>query len=163
MDTPVDVIGRPSDRWIPWAIIAFFISFMVLLSGFAWIAFHTYTGEATLDAYKKGLAYNDDIANADAQKTLGWKGMLQVMPHGNTLDIAFTLNDSSGHTINDAKVIARIIRPTQAGHDVQITLPYDKDVYHGKADLNWPGVWELHISATQGQHNYQQSRTIVIQ
>ena len=39
---------------------------MVPMIGFAWIAFHTYTGEVTVDAYKKGLAYNSAIARAES-------------------------------------------------------------------------------------------------
>ena len=149
--------------WIPKAIIGFFLFFMVLLSGLSWIAFHTYPGEATKDAYNKGLAYNTAIAGADAQAKLGWKSTLDVAPHANRVSIVFTLVDVSTRAISDANVIARFVRPTQAGHDVEAVLHYDNGAYRGQPQLDWPGVWDLHISATRGADNYQESKTITVQ
>ena len=156
--------ARPSDRWIPWAILAFFASFMILLSGFAWIAFHTYPGQVAEDAYKQGLAYNTAIAHADAQEKRGWKTTLQTTPRGNNIDVAFTLRDAAGRAIDDARVIARAVRATQAGHDAQVVLQSSgKGHYHGTIALDWPGAWDIRISATHGTDNYQQSKTIVLQ
>ena len=159
----MDNTANHSARWIPWAILAFFASFMLLLSGFAWIAFHTYPGEVTEDTYNKGIAYNTALSNAAAQENLRWKGVLQTMQKDNSIDITFDLKDASGKLIDDAKVVARLTRPTQAGHDVQMTLHYDKGMYSGTANLEWAGMWDIRISATRGHDNYQQSKTIIMQ
>lgn len=144
-------------------IVAFFAAFMVLLSGFAWIAFHTYTGQVTEDAYKKGLAYNTTIREADVQKELHWSSNLTVMPQGHRVDIAFTLKDAAGHAIDDARVIALISRPTQSGHDKTLTLyPSGKGHYRGRIALDWSGAWNVRISATENGHNYQQSKSMVL-
>jgi nitrogen fixation protein FixH len=154
----------PRDRWIPWYIVAFFIVFIAILGGFTWIAVHSYTGQVTEDAYKKGLAYNSIIAQADLQQALGWKSTLAVTPRGKTLDIAFTLKNASGQAISDAHVTASAIRPTQAGQDVHITLtPGGKGLYQGSVPLAWEGMWDLRISATKDGKNYQQSKTVIIQ
>lgn len=155
--------ARPSDRWIPIGIVAFFVFFMALLSGFAWIAFHTYTGQVTEDAYKKGLAYNAQIASAEAQTKLGWTGELQATGHDRALELRFTLRDAAGHSIGDAAVVARCVRPSQAGHDAEIRLHYAHGVYSGTASLDFPGVWDIHISATRGGDNYQQLKTVILQ
>ncbi|MDE3061049.1 MAG: FixH family protein [Pseudomonadota bacterium] len=154
---------RNDAHWIPWAIIAFFVCFITLLSGFAWIAFRTYPGEITQDSYKKGLAYNAAIASADAQQAAGWKSTLATASHGLNVDIAFTLRDAAGHPLDNARVIAHLIRPTQAGHDVEIPLQGDRGLYRGSAALPWPGVWELRLSATRGGDHYQQSKTLILQ
>jgi len=153
-----------NSAWIPWAIVGFFAFFMVLLSNFAWIAFHTYPGQVTEEAYKKGLAYNNAIASADAQAKLGWKTTLQTTQKNNDVGLVFTLLDASGQPIDNAEVSVRASRVTQAGHDVQITLkPNAKGAYSGTMKLDWPGAWELRISATRGADNFQQSKTVTLQ
>ena len=150
--------------WIPWAIIAFFASFMLLLGSFAWIALHTYPGEATDDAYNKGLAYNHDLQSAAAQDALGWESSLQLVPQGHVVEIEFTLRDASGNPITNASIIARARRATQAGHDTQISLKTGgKGLYRGRMKLDWPGAWDIRVSATQGADNYQKSKIIVVQ
>lgn len=156
-------IARPSDKWIPRSIVLFFVFFVLLLSGFAWIAIHTYTGEVTANAYKKGLAYNDIIAKADAQDRLGWKSTLDVKSQGRKADVAFTLADKSGKPLDRAEVVVRFARPTQAGHDVQLTLRCeDGKTYRGQAELAWEGAWDVLVSADYDGHNYQYMRSIVI-
>ena len=152
---------RPGDRWIPWYIVAFFVFFMVLLTGFAWIAFHTYSGEVTKDAYKKGLAYNTTIANADTQKQLGWKSTIATTFRGKIVEIMFTLHDKNDKPMSDAGIVASLVRPTEAGYDKRITLhSHGEGVYHGNTYLDFSGVWNLQISATSEGHNYQKTKTI---
>lgn len=155
--------GPSSCRWIPWSILAFFVFFIALLSGFAWIAIHTYTGEITPDAYKKGLVYNKAITHADEQNALNWTGAQQVLYSAGKAEVVFTLKDASGRVIKDASVVAHFIRPTQSGHDRNIELRYENGVYKGEALLPLKGVWEMHISATRATDNYQLSKTIILQ
>lgn len=151
------------DRWIPWAIVAFFVCFIALLSGFAWIAFHSYTGEVTENAYKKGLAYNADIAHANAQAELGWKTVLEIQTYDKITAIVFSLRDASNHVISDATVTAYLSRPTQAGHDLAVALTFNDGTYRGMASLKWKGIWDIRISATRDGYNYQQSKTVILQ
>ena len=55
------------DKLMPWYIVLFFVVFTIVLAGFAVIAHRTHTGVVTENAYKKGLAYNDVIKEADEE------------------------------------------------------------------------------------------------
>ncbi len=156
--------AHPPCRWIPWSIVAFFVFFMLLLSHFAWIAFHTYTGQVTQDAYKKGLTYNSEIARSEAQDRLGWKAVFSLTPQGNNVRISFALRNASGRPITDAEVTVRATRATQAGHDKQLVLEsIGNGVYRGNIELAWSGAWDIRVSASRGTANFQQSKTIILQ
>ena len=155
-------VARPSDRWIPWYFVIFFVLLALLLGSFCWIAFHTFTGEITQEGYKKGLKYNTVLKEAESQAALGWKSSLDVATQGQTAIIAFRLNDAQGKQLDGAEVLATYVRSTQAGHDVQIQLKSETPgIYKGEAELPLPGVWELHISVTKDGHHFQTMKTIV--
>ena len=61
-----------SGRWIPWAFVGGFG--VVIAANVALILFSlgSWTGLETTDAYRKGLAYNDVLAAAEAQAARGW-------------------------------------------------------------------------------------------
>jgi nitrogen fixation protein FixH len=161
MDTSVP---RPSDRFIPWYIVGFFVAFMLLLSWFAWVAVKGYTGEVTKDAYKKGLAYNRVIAKAEEQEALGWKGALQVVALGREARVTFTLKDKQDQPVKDGIVNLRCYRPTQASNDAELTLkPDGTGQYTGDVTLAWPGLWEMHVSALAGGHEFQLAKNVVLQ
>lgn len=155
--------AKPSDRFIPYYIVAFFVLLTCILGTFIWIAVHNYSGEVTTNPYTKGLQYNKDIANQAAQEKLGWQGNIRFETHGFDVQSFLTLTDSKGKPVTGAVAEAWFIRTTQAGHDTKITLVSNgKGNYVGKTKLFWKGVWEVHISATYNGHNYQQVRDVYL-
>src|SRR5689334_21580415 len=98
--------ARPSDRFIPYFILAFFVALALLLAWFVWIAMRDYPGEVTRDAYRQGLEYNHIIENSAAQARLGWKNELHFTVHGLSIDMTFMLADKAGKPITDAMVKA---------------------------------------------------------
>jgi len=154
-------LPRPSDRFIPFYIIGFFVGLIILLSWFCWIAVHGYNGEITKDAYKKGLEYNKTLETAEAQKQLGWKDNLQIKTQNLDAQINFSLSDKSGNPITNAQVKVWFVRPVQSGHDFNIPLIADgKGNYSAKTKLDLAGLWEAHISATYNKQNYQRVEKI---
>jgi nitrogen fixation protein FixH len=154
---------RPSDRWIPWIIVSFFVAFIIPLTWFTWLSIETYTGQVTSNAYQKGLAYNDTIAHAEAQQLLGWQAETKTEASADGLRVHFQLKDKQGQPINDAAVLARFTRPTQSGHDREISLkPQAAGVYVGTAALELSGLWNIRISVSKGKDNYQQSQNITV-
>ena len=73
-------LPRPSDRFIPLYIVAFFAVFMTVLLTMVYISLRSYPGIVTENSYEKGLAMNKYIAASAAQQALGWKGDLVVGP-----------------------------------------------------------------------------------
>ena len=84
-------LPRPSDRWIPWYFVAFFILLISILVPMGIIAVRTNTGLVTESAYNKGLAYNASIRAEEAQKALGWHGDLTITPAGNKIHADYLL------------------------------------------------------------------------
>jgi len=154
-------LAKPSDRFIPWYLVAFFVFLVLSLSWFVWIAVHDYPGEVTKDAYKKGLKYNQTIEKSEAQDKLGWNSDANFIMHGREIAVSFTLTDNHAKSIKNAVTNVWFIRPTHAGKDAEISLtPDGKGNYNGKTTLAWQGEWEVHISATSNGHNYQQVKII---
>ena len=161
---PSPSLPRPSDRWIPWYIAAFFVVLVSVLVPMAVIAVRTNTGVVTDGAYEKGLAYNKAIEASEQQARLGWKGAITVIPTSdNKVSASFDLQDESGKDIDDAVVKLYLVRPTQAGSDQQIDMKFEgKGHYTAEATLSAKGLWDARIGAMVKDKNFQVTKRIII-
>jgi nitrogen fixation protein FixH len=157
-------IPRPSDRWIPWYIVGFFVLLVLTLVPMCVIAVRTNTGLVTDDAYDKGLAYNKTLQAEAQQDALKWRGTVNLTSiSGDKVHADFSLTDADGQTLNNADVHLWLVRPTQDGMDQNLALKALPGGHYG-ADLTLPvrGLWEARASATLNGHNYQTVRRIVV-
>jgi nitrogen fixation protein FixH len=152
------------DRWIPWAFVAFFGVVLAANGAMIWIAFATWTGLETEGAYQKGLAYNQTLAEAKAQEELGWQVDLSVAARGGRfVDLELKLADRNGNLMQDAWVTAAFVRPTHAGHDLEVAMPHiHAGLYGAQAALPFPGIWELHLTVESGDDTYRMRRRIYL-
>ena len=152
------------DGWIPWAFVAFFGVVLAANGAMIWIAFATWTGLETEGAYQKGLAYNRSLAAARAQDALGWRVDLDLAATGGRLAVLeLTLADRYGDLIEDGRVTTKFVRPTQAGHDLELTVPHTHaGVYVAQAALPFAGLWELHLTIQSGGDTYLMRRRIYL-
>lgn len=156
---------RPSDKWIPWYLAAFFIVMISVLIPMGYFAVHTMPGVVTDNAYEKGLAYNKAIAAGGAQAALGWKGQitLDVIGTSSSAKIGYTLHDATGNTIDDAVVHAWLVRPSVGGMDRDVALAAQgKGIYTNTVDLPAHGLWDLRVSATRKDQNFQTNQRVVV-
>ena len=153
------------DRWIPWTFVAFFAVVLAANAAMIWIAFATWTGLETESAYQKGLAYNRALQEAEAQQALGWRVELDVAAaDGRLARLEVALADRHGDLIEDARVSAAFVRPTHAGHDVQLTVPHiHGGVYGADAALPLPGLWEVRVTARSGTDTYRLRRRVYLE
>ena len=142
------------DKLIPWYFVAFFVVLALVDGTMVTLAVRTQTGLVTQHPYEKGLAYNQVVKAEEQQKALGWKSDIKV-ENGMLL---FALKDAEGKLLNADKVIANILRPTQAGMDFVV------EIKNGKTPITFPakGLWEVRVNAEVGAIHYQQSKRIVI-
>ena len=151
--------SKPIDRYIPWMIAAFFLSFMTVDGIMAYLAIKTHSGLVTEQAYEKGLNYNQSIEALEAQEKLGWTSEISF----NGTELEFVLKDKSGQGLDQAIVKAEFVRAVTSGHDFTLNL---QDHGNGRysAPVNFPltGLWTVRIiSECQGQP-YQSSKELVV-
>ncbi|PIR34034.1 MAG: hypothetical protein COV36_01470 [Alphaproteobacteria bacterium CG11_big_fil_rev_8_21_14_0_20_44_7] len=148
--------ARPSDKYIPLYIVAFFAVIFAVNAVFVYLATSTHTGVVTEDAYEKGLDYNKTIELVDKQNESGIEGQILV-EDGYIIFKSIML---------EADVTAYITRPTQDGYDYEIKLLGDKGYFRGKANFPMKGQWEIRVVAkwqeNQQTQQYQKSKRVVV-
>lgn len=129
--------------WVPWAFVGGFVVVLVANGALVYFAFDSWTGVATEDAYAKGLAYNEEIGDARAQESRGWRVTLDFTsdgPQRGKLDL--DLKDRFGTPITGARVAARLVRPTHEGHDLEVELTErGGGRYAAELELPLAGQW----------------------
>ena len=143
--------------WIPWTFVGLFGVVLIANGALLYFALQSWTGIETDQAYQKGLAYNEQIEQAEAQERLGWSADLSVEPNGPLrAQIALRLTDSAGAPLERAEVRATFVRPTQEGHDIDLELPWRGDGhYAAEAELPLAGQWDLRVDVNHRRGSYR--------
>lgn len=152
-------IPRPSDKFIPWYIVLFFIVLSFVFGGFAYVAKKTHTGLVTEQAYEKGLDYNSTIEQSQAQDALGYMSDI-AMKDGT---VYFALVDANAMPIMGAAVKLWLYRPVHDGGDMHVEMiEVHKGQYEAKIAPPEKGMWEIRIHAVTPTVNYQVSKRVVL-
>ena len=146
---------RPSDRWIPWYIVLFFVAQFGVFGWFYHVASISYTGVVTDQAYEKGLQYNQTIAKAETQERLGWSSTLVKSGGG----IQFELRDRDKNPLSGAKVFVWLIRPVHSGIDQNFEMKETvAGAYYATVAVPEKGLWEVRIEVRKDGHTYQAAK-----
>jgi nitrogen fixation protein FixH len=139
--------ARPlNGRHVLLGLIGFFAVVFAVNGIMIYQAESTFGGLDTDDAYRKGLAYNERVAAAEAQAKLGWHDKLAYVPE--TKRMRVSLSDPAGGAVSGLAVTAQVQRPATNRFDHEIVLEqtgagtYEADV----ADLD-AGWWTVDLSA----------------
>ena len=133
------------DKWIPWYFVAFFVAIAIIDGAFVTIAIKSQTGVVTERAYEKGLAYNDILSEAAAQKDLGVEGMAEFKND----EIIWSLADKDGKPLDGVAATAHFYRPAQDGYDFKVELKVQGGgVYSARPKFPLPGRWTARLEAT---------------
>lgn len=163
MSAPYTSGPRPSDKYIPWMIVGFFVFFIVLLSVFVMIATHGNPGVVTENAYQKGLVYNQTLAAAAEENKLRWRGDLEVKRVAQELTVTYVLHDHSGQPVNGARVELWLVRPTAQGMDQQTELlGRGQGRYRATLPLPALGLWQVTVQVSAAENQMQMTRRLVI-
>jgi len=63
-------------RTVLYGLLGFFGTVIAVNGAFVYFALESWPGLSATDAYRRGLAYNDTLAQANAQARLGWRSTL---------------------------------------------------------------------------------------
>lgn len=152
------------DWWIPWSFVAFFGVVLLANGAMIFFAFESWTGVGTSEAYKKGLAYNEQIAAAEAQAEQGWHAALDYAPEdGLTGRLSLSLSDRHETPLNDALVTVELVRPTQEGHDFTVELaPEGAGRYATSFDFPLAGLWEARLTAEHARGSHRLTARLMV-
>jgi nitrogen fixation protein FixH len=110
-------------RQVAVAVIGFFVVITAIDGWMAYTAVSTFGGGDTQDAYRKGLRYNERIAEARSQDAIGWSDKVSFESNSGLLRLV--VSDKDGKPIEGLNVVAKIGRPATNAHDNDIALKSD--------------------------------------
>lgn len=151
------------DKLVPWYVVAF-LGVVILVNGvLVYFAASSYTGLQTENHYTKGLEYNRVLAAERAQQALGWTVTIRFdQTDALRGRVTAEARDSSGAPLVGASVTARLVRPTQAGHDLRLALSAESGgIYAAEVALPLPGQWDIQTQIEHPSGTYRTVRRIV--
>jgi nitrogen fixation protein FixH len=121
-----------------WHVLAGLVAFfgvMLIANGiFIYYALATFGGGDTSDPYRKGLHYNDTLAEAAAQDARGWRIALSYDRGAGQLSLL--LRDKAGRALSGLAVASKLGRPATDKEDMTLKLVEgEPGVYSGSARL----------------------------
>ena len=106
-------------RHVLFAMLGFFGVIFAVNGVFLYNAIGTYTGVVQDEPYRKGLAYNERIAEDARQTALGWVRAVSLTDAGM---VKLTLADKAGAPVRGLVVDAVVGRPSTNVSDVPVRL-----------------------------------------
>ena len=149
------------DRWIPWSFVGLFVIILIANGTMMFFAFDSWTGLSTDDSYKRGLVYNESLADREAQTRLGWNMAAGYRPTARLAgEIRVRMTDKAGAPLYDATVVATVRRPVAKGHDFRLTFEQiGGGRYRALTSFPLPGQWEVRYRVElKGRHFEAQQR-----
>lgn len=147
------------------ALLAFFGVTVLANGALVVTALESWSGLIGPKPYEHGLAYNRTLEAARAQQALGWQVRPDFAPTGpRTGVISVAARDSSGTPLDGADVRAVVVRPTQAGHDFEVTFsPHGDGRYDAAVEFPLPGQWDVAILVEAGGHAFRTASRIRVE
>ena len=154
--------ARPRGWWYPWIFAAGFAVVFIVNGIMVYNAKQASTaGSVRGNPYEDGLRYNEVLAEAEAQKALGWhvtmrSEILTRNPDAPpTVRLYLTANDRDGRFLDDAVIDALLYRPIGADLDRPFSLTARNDRFEADIPLPAPGQWEARILIHSNGHTYR--------
>lgn len=163
---------KPDGWWYPWIFVGGMGLVVLVNVVLVVFAVGSFSGIATEDHYRKGLAYDAAIAAQRAQTDRGWSMDLAVSPQPNgdlavaplhRAELAVTFVDKGDRPLEDLAVRAALVRPTHRGHDAAVDLPHaGAGRYATTVTLPLAGQWDVRIHARRGDAEFREHRRIFL-
>jgi len=150
--------------FIPYIFIIFFTVIFIINGFYIYISQKTWRGVATQNSYQKGLKYNETLEFVKSQKALGWNFEINFLNLGNNLaNTTVCLLDKDKTYIKNAKLIAKLRRPTQEGKDFEQNFIVQNNCYYAKINFPLKGLWEVEIQAFKDDNIAQIVKRYIVQ
>ena len=138
--------------WIPWSFVGFFLVVVIVNGIMVSFALTTFNGLSTDGAFDRGLAYNEVLAEREAQEALGWRLAAEAEPMGQgVIDVRLQAVDGAGLPVTDARVAVALTRPINDGDDFSVDLSHRGDgLYGALVPVPLYGRWDLRMDIARG-------------
>ena len=131
-------------------VLAFFGLVIAANVIFVVLAWQSWSGLSTDDAYRRGLAYNETLRQAETQRALGWQVRAELVPladGGAHLSVVFI--DRNDSPVESLDITGQLRRPSREGADRPVVLTSQgPGRYATDVDLPLAGQWDLRLRAT---------------
>jgi nitrogen fixation protein FixH len=139
------------------ALFAFFGVMLIANGIFLYYALATFGGGDTSDPYRKGLHYNETLAEAARQTERGWTGKLSY-DHSVGL-IVLELRDRQDQPVRGVRIGGSVERPATDREDVPVGLKEGEPGSYTASIRLAPGQWvaQLHSQdvSSAGEPTYR--------
>ena len=121
-------------------------------------AISTFGGVEAANAYQAGLAFEREIAAADAQNALHWRVEVTVVSAGGAKFIDMTVRDAQGRPVTGLGATGRLTHPAdgRADHPV-VFAPTAPGRFRGELSAA-PGQWVLELGLLRDGERLFRSR-----
>jgi nitrogen fixation protein FixH len=141
---PREITGRH----VLLAMLGFF-GFIIATDAFlVYKAVSTFGGVETDDAYRRGLSYNDRIANERAQAALGWTKVATL--DADKGELVVTIRDNNDNAVDNLQISAVLGRPATNKDDRILKLTQvGAGRYLATVGNIEPGTWVAELEARE--------------
>jgi nitrogen fixation protein FixH len=145
-------------------MIAFFGLIFLANGIFLYYALTTFGGGDTSNPYRKGLHYNDTLAEAARDAERGWSAELAYDAAAGRL--TFNLRDKSGEPVAGLHIAANVGRPTTDREDLSASFREVEGGFYIAELTLAPGQWvvQLHSNelSREGDPTYRLKRRVFV-
>ena len=154
------MIKELTGKHVLFLFIAFFGIIFAVNARLIYLSQSSWTGLETHDAYRKGLKYNQQLSNSEAQNTRGWTmSLLKEQNLDGSLTLTAVPKDKNGQTLSGLTLSVEVKRPTHEGIDVHFPLKETAlGSYKGQSEKISLGKWYLFVTATQNKEVLYRSK-----
>jgi len=161
----VETSSKNKDSRLVLAILfTFFAVIFAINFAYIYISQKTWRGVATQNSYQKGLEYNKTLEYVKSQKQLEWSSQIKyINSTKNAGALTVCLLDKNHQPIKNAKLVVKIMRPTQEGYDFVQDLMPQNNCYFAKINFPLKGQWVFEVQAFRGEDIFQEVKRFVVQ
>ena len=152
-------------HWIPAIFVVGFALIIAANGVLIWLATASFSGLDEEHAYESGLAYNRTLKDAAAIARLQWDAELETLREMDARVLILRLADSDGQPLTGLKIIGKMVRPTLANLDRDLSFEeVAPGNYHSLPlrDLA-SGQWEARLIALGTVPQWQMTRRMVLE
>ena len=136
-------------------MLAGFFGLMFAVNGvFVYFALNSFSGVSVSDAYRRGLAYNQELQAKEEQNARGWQHSLEFVQSGDKNGIIrLKLLNLDKQPMVNLMILGTLGRPVIEGSDKTVTFVYADPFYTADLSDLEKGQWDVTLQIQGGGYS----------